>query len=326
MRCNSSDMTLEKNYLQKYRFLIREYEQVKAKMHPTYRRVMDFYEAHSIDRRTFIKYYNRYLQSGDDRDLLPQKRGPRYKTRRTSRGIEQQVLALRREGHNRYEIHNLLKPSLQQATPAPSTIYQISRRHGLGRLKPVMKEEKRRIIKEKAGELAHADTHHLSKDILLSERKSRYVVGVVDDCTRIAWAEVVDDSTALTVMFAMLRCLNMIAEQYQIRFAEMMTDNGPEFGSRNYKNRSKHAFERLLSEMGIRHRYTRPYRPQTNGKIERLWRTMNEELLEGTTFETLDELKNNLLEWLVYYNHHRPHQALGGKPPAEFNHSCPRIT
>jgi hypothetical protein len=61
-----------------------------------------------------------------------------------------------------------------------------------------MKEEKRKIIKLKAGELGHIDTHYLSKDLILSDRKRRYLVGVVDSCTRIAWVEMVQDLVRLS--------------------------------------------------------------------------------------------------------------------------------
>lgn len=82
MRLNSVDKTIKRNYLQKYRFLITEYEQVKAKQHPVFKFANDFYLAHHLDRRVFLKYYNRYKQSGKPEDLLPRKRGPRWKTRR----------------------------------------------------------------------------------------------------------------------------------------------------------------------------------------------------------------------------------------------------
>ncbi len=75
--------------------------------------------------------------------------------------------------------------------------------------------------------------------------------------------------------------------------------------------------ERLLVELGIKHRYTRPYRPQTNGKVERFWRTLNEDVLEGTTFETAEELKEELGQYLLYYNTERPHQGLGGRTPLQ---------
>ena len=83
-------------------------------------------------------------------------------------------------------------------------------------------------------------------------------------------------------------------------------------------NKTHHPMDRMLQEMGIKHRYTRPYRPQTNGKIERFWRTLNEDLLDETTFESVEELKEELVEYLLYYNTERPHQGLGGKSPPRF--------
>lgn len=326
MRDNSRDDTIKRNYIQKYRFLIGEYELVKAKQHPQFRLVQEFYEAHDTDRRSFLKYYNRYKQSGREEDLLPQKRGPRWKTRRALPEVEEQVVALRSRGMNRYEIVSVLRPRLGAATPSPSGVYAILRRHNLNRMRPAMKEEKRALIKEKAGEMGHFDCHHLSKCLIMEESRRRYLVCVIDSCSRIAWAEVVEDITALTVMFAALRCLNILAERYQIRFQEILTDNGPEVGTRDSKKKHGHPFERMLEELGIKHRYTRPYRPQTNGKVERFWRSLEEDLLQEATFDSLEHLKDELLQYLVYYNHYRPHQGLGGKTPAEFLDFCPRIT
>ena len=62
----------------------------------------------------------------------------------------------------------------------------------------------------------------------------------------------------------------------------------------------------------------RPYRPQTNGKIERFWRTLDEDVIEGATFDHLDHFAKELFEYLVYYNNHRPHQALAGQTPKAF--------
>jgi transposase InsO family protein len=319
-------MTLKRNYLQKYRFLIKEYELVKAKKHPRYRLLDDFYKNNDTDRRSFLKYYNRFKQSGKDIDLLPRKRGPRWKSRRPIPFIENKVSQLRLKGMSRYEIVCVLKPRLKRFTPSPSGVYNILKRQGLNRLTPVMKANKRKIIKEKAGELAHVDTHYLSKSVIQGESKRLYLVCVVDSCTRIAWAEVVEDIKSLTVMFAALKCLNILADQYDIRFKELLTDNGPEVGTRYSKKKSEHPFERMLMELGIKHRYTRPYRPQTNGKVERLWRTLEEDLLSETFFDSVSELKEELLQYLYYYNHERPHQALGGQTPVEFGKTCPRIS
>ena len=71
MRDNSKDRTIERNYIQKWRFLVREYELVKAKCHPQFRFVQDFYAFHDTSRQTFAKYYNRYRLSGSDNGLLP---------------------------------------------------------------------------------------------------------------------------------------------------------------------------------------------------------------------------------------------------------------
>ena len=301
MRDNSNDRTVERNYIQKWRFLIGEYELVKEKKHPQFRFVQDFYNFHGTSRQTFAKYYNRYRHSGADEALLPLKRGPKWKSRRTLPFIEEKVLEQRRKGINGYETYAILKPTLKSHTPSPSTIYAITKRHGLNRLTKKMRTTKRRIIK--------------SKDLVLGARQRYYLVSIVDACTRLAWAEVVDDLKSLSVMFAALKSINMLNAEYGVRFEAVLTDNGPEMASP--KNRTHHPMERMLMELGIKHRYTRPYRPQTNGKVERFWRTLNDDLLEGTTFESVEELKDELMQYLLYYNTERPHQALEGKTPLE---------
>ena len=228
MRNNSNDRTVERNYVQKWRFLIREYQRVKAKEHPQFRFVQDFYNYHGTNRQTFAKYYNRYKRDGSDLALLPLKRGPRWKNRRTLPFIEQKVLELRRKGINRYEIYAILQPILKSRTPKPSTIYAISRRHNLNRLTKPMEQSKRRIIKTRAGELGHLDCHHLSKDLILGARQRYYLVSLLDSCTRLAWAEVVEDIKSLSVMFAALKSINLLNAEYGVRFEAILTDNGPE--------------------------------------------------------------------------------------------------
>ena len=75
MRDNRSDKTIERNLMQKWRFLIKEYELVKAKQHPQFRFLQDFYAFHGTNRQTFAKYYNRFRQAGSADALLPRKRG-----------------------------------------------------------------------------------------------------------------------------------------------------------------------------------------------------------------------------------------------------------
>ena len=117
-------------------------------------------------------------------------------------------------------------------------------------------------------------------------------------------------------MFKTLKMINTLHVRYGITSSDILSDNGAEFASR--ANPQEHPFEAMLLELGIKHRYTRPYRPQTNGKVERFWRTLDDDLIEGTTFDNLDHFANELFEYIVYYNSFRPHQALGGITPKEF--------
>jgi len=317
MRDNRKDTTIWRNYIEKYRFLISEYEQVKRKEHKVYKKVKDFYKAHDTCAKSFLKYYNRFKQSGKEIDLLPSKRGPKYKSRRPLAFIENKVIDLRNKGNNKFEIVNILKPSLCKFTPSASGVYNILKRNNLNRLTPVIKKNHRKIIKERMGQLGHIDCHYLSKNVIKGQNKKYYLVCVIDDYSRVAWAEVVEDITSLTVMFATLKCLNILADHYQIKFEEILSDNGPEFGPRISKQKQNHPFERMLMELGIKHRYTRPYRPQTNGKVERFWRTLEDDLLRDTNFDSLEELKEELLQYVYYYNHERPHQGINGKKPVE---------
>src|SRR3989339_411223 len=261
MRKTTNDKTLERNYLQKFQFLINEYELIKLKKHTRYKFVTDFYKDNETSRQTFLKYYNKFRRSGNLTDLLPGKRGPKWKSRRPIPYIENKVVELRIKGNNKYEIYNIFK------------------RKGLNKLTLKIKENKRKIIKKKAGELGHIDCHYLPKGILKNSNERLYLLCVIDSCTRIAWAEVVKDIKSLTVMFATLKSLNILSEHFKIKFAE------------------------ILMELDIKHRYTRPYRPQTNGKVERFWRTIEDDLLSETCFDSLEHLQEELLQYIWYYNY-----------------------
>jgi hypothetical protein len=317
MRNTTTDRTLEINYIKRFRFLIKEYELVKKKKHTRFKFVADFYKFNNTNRQTFLKYYNRFYLSGSDNDLLPRKRGPRWKTRRPLPYIENKVNELRLSGLNRYEIAVLLKPKLKQFTPSPSGVYNIVKRYNLHKLNPKMKEEKRKIIKAKAGDLAHIDCHYLAKDIVDGVKERLFLIAIIDDATRIVWVEIIPDIKSLTTMFSTLRLLNYFQQAHNIQFKEILSDNGSEFGGKNLAHPKEHPFERMLIEMNIKHRYTRPYRPQTNGKVERFWKTIESDLLEDMIFDSMEHLENELSQYLYYYNHERPHQGINGMNPVQ---------
>jgi hypothetical protein len=312
------DNTLYRERISRYNDFIIEYEKIKKKRHSEFKYVKDWAAARKIDKKNFLKYYGRYRQSGKNWDLVPQKRGPKYKSRRPCEALEQKVIELRKRGNNKYEIAAIITDEKDNNfSPSPSGVYNICKRHGVNRIRPEMKEERRKIIKERMGQLGHIDTHYLNKHIIRNSTQKLYIVAIVDDYSRIAWAEIIENIDSLSVMFGAMRCLNILKAHYHIQFEEIISDNGSEFGNRDSKNKMSHPFERLLIEMGVKHRYIQPYRPQTNGKVERFWRTMEEDLIINTDFDSIEELKEELLQYMYYYNHERPHQGLEGKRPIE---------
>lgn len=312
------DNTLYRERISRYSGFIVEYEQLKKGLHPEFKYVKDWAAVRKIDKKNFLKYYGRYRQSGKTWDLLPAKRGPKFKSRCPCADLENKVIALRQRGNNKYEIASIISNEKDNNfKPSASGVYNILKRSNMNRLRPVQQEAKRKIIKERMGQLGHIDTHYLSKHIIRNQTQKLYLVAIVDDHSRIAWAEVIEQIDSLSVMFGTMRCLNILKTHYQIQFEEIISDNGSEFGNRVSRSKPNHPFERLLIEMGIKHRYTQPYRPQTNGKVERFWRTVEEDVIIDTDFDTVEELREELLQYIYYYNHERPHQGLNGKKPID---------
>lgn len=303
---------------------IEEYIAIKEKRSKQFKTVQEFCKHHKFSHQNFMKIYHRYQANPCPEALLPQKRGPKYQTRRTDIEVEKMIIELRKLGNNRYNIKQILKKKYANLAPSETTIYNICKRNNLNRLRKTEKEEKRKIIMSKIGELAHIDLHQIPKGITIAEpNKTYYLLGVIDDYTRLCWLELLDDKTALTVMFATLKAFNMLRMRYDFEIDSVMTDNGAEFGSGRFaKNKDTHPFERLLTEMEMKHIYTKPYTPKTNGKIERFWKTLIEEFLEDSLFENEEDFKNEILGFIAYYNEHRAHSSLNGLTPLEFAKKC----
>lgn len=320
MSAQTSYLTLTRNSIRYMLKFVDEYELVKTKKHPRYKYVRDFFKDNGICFQNFYKFYNRYVSSGRNPDaLLPTRRGPKPKYKEIPLAgdiLVKKILEYRSLGFNKYVIAECLKKdSVIKTTCSASTIYRILRNYGVSRLNKALVEEKRKIVREHAGSLAHIDCHYLPKGIIKNLPEKRFfILGVIDDYSRIAWAEVTNSTKAIDATFAMMDVIMLINQRYDIKFDEALTDNGSEFCGGN-KSKNEHPFERLLQHFAIKHRRTRPYRPQTNGKIERFWRTFDDEVIEGSVFNTLDELKEAVLGYNFYYNEHRPHQGIDGKIP-----------
>ena len=92
------------------------------------------------------------------------------------------------------------------------------------------------------------------------------------------------------------------------------------------KNIMTNPVKRLFYELGIKHRKIKPYRPQTNGKIERFWRTIDDDFVDGTIFTSQEELEEELFKYMIYYNEYRPHQGINGLKPIEMLKQVQKIS
>ena len=174
-------------------------------------------------------------------------------------------------------------------------------------INPPMIEAKRRIIKEKLGELGHIDLHQLPTDCFLSPpAKPHYVICLIDACSRLAWAEVVAAKKALPVMFKALKMINTLHPRYGVVFTDILSDNGAEFAARAHPN--EHPFEAMLLELGVRHRYTRPYHPWTTDVIDK-WFFAGSELFSSRARATAWRRAGREAQALPRSLHRRPSVA-----------------
>ncbi|SDX96420.1 Integrase core domain-containing protein [Geodermatophilus africanus] len=133
-----------------------------------------------------------------------------------------------------------------------------------------------------------------------------FVHTVVDDHSRVAYAEIHDDETAATAIGVLRRAVARFTAR-GVTVQRVLSDNGSAYRS--------HAWREACAELGITPKRTRPYRPQTNGKIERFHRTLAEGWAFGRMYLSESARRKALPAWLHEYNHHRPHTAIGKRPP-----------
>jgi len=142
-----------------------------------------------------------------------------------------------------------------------------------------------------------------------------FVHTVIDDFSRVAYAEICEDEKADTAV-AVLRRAHAWFAQRGVTVERVLSDNGSCYRS--------FAWRDTCTELGITHKRTRPYRPQTNGKIERFHRTMSDGWAYARLYSSEQQRRNALPAWLHFYNHHRAHSATGGRPPFSRLNNLPR--
>src|SRR5215217_6412905 len=219
------------------------------------------------------------------------------------------------------------------ATGQPhSTVWKVLAREGISRRPAVERGAPNRYEWPWPGDLLHMDVctyprfrrpgHRATGDRSQRDRHwmrpetrvgNDYAHAIVDDHTRLAYVELLDDERAATVTAFLARALAFYAD-HGISARRLMTDNAFTYT----KNRS---LRELLDAHDIRHLTTQPYRPRTNGKVERFHQTMGREWAYVCIYCSSDHRASLLKDWLEHYNHRRPHSAIGNRPPISRVHN-----
>ncbi|MDX6491642.1 MAG: hypothetical protein QOD43_1887 [Gaiellaceae bacterium] len=213
---------------------------------------------------------------------------------------------------------------------AHSTVSKVLKRAGISRPPRRQREPANRYEWPCPGDLLHMDTseyvrfqkpgHRVTGDRSSQDRQHRdgidFAHAVVDDHSRLAYAEIHPDQRAATVAAFLERALAFYAG-HGIVVKRLMTDNAWIY----VRSRAVRA---LLARHEIRHLTTKPYRPRTNGKVERFHQTMAREWAYGLVYRSHHERAAALPHWLNHYNRTRPHSSLGGRPPTSRVHNLRR--
>ncbi len=267
--------------------------------------------AAGVSIRSAYALLRRYKAEGP-RGLQHRSSRPRRVRCALSTKQRQAIERLRRERKPYREIAKLVRAPL-------STVARQVRRLGLNRLEVLdPKPPVQRYEHEHPGELVHLDTKRLGRFWRPGHRvtgnRSRESRGAgwqflhvaIDDHARVAYGEIYRDERGLSCA----RFLNRLLSYYRrlgIKVQRILTDNGTGYRSKR--------FRRACQRLGVKHSYTRPYRPQTNGKAERFIKTTLHEWAYVRTYANDRERTKAWLPWLHHYNWHRPHASLDYRPP-----------
>jgi transposase InsO family protein len=280
-------------------------------------------ERFQVDAKTVTKWRNRFLAEGaaglQDRSCRPH-RSPNQ----TPPAQCRRVIELRKK--RRWGADHIA----HETGLAASTVQSILRRAGLARLGvgdraiDTDTEPIRRYQRDRPGELVHVDIKKLSGipdgggwrihgrgQAPPTKRSSvgyRFLHTAIDDRTRLAYSEILDDEQGITAAGFWQRAHRWFAD-HTITVERVLTDNGACYKSR--------AWRAALDATGVAHKRTRPYRPQTNGKVERFHRILLEEWAYIRDWNTDHERRAAYDGFIHFYNHHRSHGALGWATPID---------
>ena len=273
--------------------------------------------AFSVSPATAHRWWHRWLEGGrQPQALLDRSSRPKRSPRLLAAEMQERICDCRRKTG--------WGPRLIAGATgfAHSTVWKVLCRAGLSRRPTKVKEPANRYEWPCPGDLLHMDTSRYARFLrpghrVTGDRSSRtlrrggpgydFAHAIVDDHTRLAYVELHDDERAETVTGFLERALAFYAG-HGIVAKRLMTDNAFSY----VKNRS---LRELLAERGIRHLTTEPYRPRTNGKVERFHQTMAREWAYGLAYRSHRHRNAALPHWIDNYNRRRPHSSLADRPP-----------
>ena len=287
-------------------------------------RVADVAGQLQVSRQTVYKWVRRYQAEGRQ-GLFDRSSRPHSMLRRTDQRTEDRIVKAR----NRYR-WGADRIGLQLGMPA-STVQRVLDRRRCPKLSMIDRptgEVVRRYERSEAGSLVHVDVKKLGRipkggGWRIHGRSAvmrgtglgfEYVHTMIDDHSRYAYSEILDDETGPTSAAFIQRGIEHFAS-LGVVISELMTDNAKAYTEARVTRE-------LLAEHQITHIRIRPRRPQTNGKVERFNRTLLEEFAYARAYTSSRDRRRRLDPWLHAYNHHRAHTAIGTVPADRVNNVC----
>ena len=262
-------------------------------------------------RSTGYRWLARF-ERGGWAGLCDQPSVPKTQPRRLSAAVESEIVAVR-------QATNAGPVVIAAITGRPaSTVGKVLRRYGCSRLPRPERDPVRRYERARPGELLHVDTkklgrfHVVGKRILHDGVPRNRTAGwqhlhvAIDDHSRLAYTEVLAGQDKQACAAFLRRAVAWYASQ-GIAVERVLSDNAKAYHS--------HLWRDTCTELAIGRRFTRPYTPRTNGKAEALIKTMLREWAYRYAYPTSQHRARALSGWVRWYNKHRPHGSLGGKPP-----------
>jgi len=282
------------------------------------RSVKEVCEAHDISRSWLYELIARYREHGDE-GLRPQSKRPRSSPTRVAAALEDEIVALRKEltevgvdagAHTiHYHLQQRHRRRRRAAVPSVATIWRVLSRRGFVVPQPQKRPRSswRRFQAELPNECWQADTTHWA----LTDGTEVEILNVIDDHSRL----LVASRAFVTAKAAdVVETFHQGASELGLP-ASMLTDNGAIFTAES--RRGTCAIELELLALGIDYKHSRPYHPQTCGKVERFHQTLKKWLAKQRRAATVTGLQTQLARFRTYYNTIRPHRALGRRTPAQ---------